>query len=138
MVLADVPTGSSSQGFTIVEAIVTLTVVSIFIMGFFQSYLLLESQRVTVARQAIANDIAYSNLRKFTTLPSGINCSDSGTVIPFTQESVDRSSAITNQIVTAYPVSGCNGTLFVGEAVKIESKVIYDGGKEVIHASIVF
>ncbi len=123
-------------GFTIVEAIVTLAVVGIFLTGFFQSYILLESQRVSVARQAAANDVAYSNLRKFTSPPAGVTCSLSGSPLVFTPETVNGSGAMT-QTVTAIALDGCDSDgNFIGR-VKIQSKVIYDRGKEVIHASIV-
>lgn len=54
-----------SEGFTIVEVIVSLVVTSLFLWFFFQSYLVMESQRVTVAQRAIASDVAYTNLQKF-------------------------------------------------------------------------
>lgn len=58
-------TREEMNGFTIVEVIVTLVVTSLFIWFFFQSYLVMESQRVTVAQRALASDIAYTNLKKF-------------------------------------------------------------------------
>jgi len=58
------------SGFTIVEIVVTLVVLSIFVYGFFQTYMVIESQRIDVARQADASDIAYSNLRKVPSRPA--------------------------------------------------------------------
>lgn len=52
------------DGFTIVEMIVTLVVMSLFLTMFFQVYSTNESQRLAVARRAAAYDIATSNLSK--------------------------------------------------------------------------
>lgn len=142
MVLSDAPAGNSAGGFTIVEVVVTLAVLGLLIASFFQSYMLVESQRVSVARQATANDVAYSNLRKFATIASAsVACNASGTSLVFTPEATTGASGITRQTVTAYPVGDCITTTspatFPAGGAKIESKVVYDKGKEVVHASIV-
>ncbi len=54
----------TERGFTVVEMIVTLVVMSLFLTMFFQLFLTGESQRVAVVRRASANDIAMTNLRK--------------------------------------------------------------------------
>lgn len=77
----------SDDGFTIVEVIVTIVVLSIFIFGFFQGYIVLQSQRVDVARQARASDIAYSNLREVTTRPSQVTqqvCNSNASIMDLT------------------------------------------------------
>ena len=56
----------TSRGFTIVEAVVTIAVVSIFLGLLFQTYLAAEAQRLSVAKRAAANDITVSNLNKIT------------------------------------------------------------------------
>lgn len=53
-------------GFTIVETIVTLGVMSVFLLLFFQVYFSSESQRIGVIRRAAAEDLAATNLSKFT------------------------------------------------------------------------
>ena len=53
-------------GFTIIETIVTLGVMSVFLILFFQVYFSSESQRIGVIRRAAAEDIASTNLSKFT------------------------------------------------------------------------
>ena len=55
---------TSLRAFTVVEVVITTAVVSIFILGFFQVYLLIESQRVMLAKRAYASSIAYTNLKK--------------------------------------------------------------------------
>jgi Tfp pilus assembly protein PilE len=60
----------NTAGFTVIEIIVTIIIFIIFIEGAFQTYVVLESQRVYILRQSIASDMAYTNLRKFPTRPS--------------------------------------------------------------------
>ena len=152
-------TNPDQHGFTVVEMIVTIVVLSIFMTGIFQSYLLLESQRVLVARQARASDIAYSNLRKFQTRPANLLCNPAqisptrGLVIGnesnypgssaygFVAESgetvkyMGRTSQL-HQTVTAYAPNGCTGSNFTDGIVKIISTVTYEGGS-VSHAGYV-
>lgn len=149
----DTPPISSEKGFTVVEMIVTIAVLAIFMTGIFQSYLLLESQRVEVARQARASDIAYSNLRKFQIIPAGLLCSTSGQIIgdsskpiltpkdygfhPESGETIKYMGSSLTQKVTAYAPYGCTGTNFTNDTVKIVSTVTYEGGGSVSHANFV-
>ncbi len=127
---------SPEHGFTIVEVVVTLAVVSLFLIGFFQSYLLLESQRVNVARQAKASDIAYSNLRKVTTRPATLTCDTAGVSVTFTPESTG--SDISSQTLVAFPTDGCSGTNFADNPVRLVSTVTYGtNGDQVTHASFI-
>lgn len=67
-------------GFTIVEVIVTLVVISLFLTLFFQLFLVSQSQRVAVLQRAAANDIAQNNLRKIskkTQIPAAGACDPS-------------------------------------------------------------
>lgn len=65
----------SSSGFTVVEVLVTLVIVSLFMGLFFQSYMAMESQRLAVQRAVLASNIAYTNLRKFSERPDSTNLS---------------------------------------------------------------
>lgn len=56
----------SDMGFTVTELIVTLIVISVFATLFFQMFMTGNSQQVHITRQAVANDIAMSNLSKIT------------------------------------------------------------------------
>jgi prepilin-type N-terminal cleavage/methylation domain-containing protein len=141
-------TNNSENGFSIVEVIVTLVVVSIFLFGFLQSYLLLESQRIGVARQAKASDITISNLNKVTVRTS-INCDPSGFNLadPITPPSYNLLTNIENELgsgagqsLIAYPSVDCTGTNFIDNPIRIESKAwFYVNGvrTEVSHASFV-
>lgn len=71
---------TGEHGFTIVEMIVALIVMSLFLTMFFQTYSTNESQRLAVARRAAAYDIATTNLNKISTkvgLPACINTASS-------------------------------------------------------------
>jgi prepilin-type N-terminal cleavage/methylation domain-containing protein len=126
-------------GFTIIEIIVTVVILGLFLGSMFQMFIVMESQRYIVAREANASDVAYTNLNKFNIPPVGVTCSASGTELldSTTKESVPASSKITDQSVKAYPVNGCDGTNFRDNFVKIESTVTYEGGATVTHASYV-
>lgn len=154
---------STAEGFTMIEAMVTLFVVTIFIIGFFQTYLILESQRLNVARQAKASDIAYTNLRKFSIRPAGLACNastmdltaaDSSTKtgeLLGDQSNVSTSSAygfiaeppaVTNNLggtitqeVRAFAPNGCAN--FASNPIKIVSSVTWGNGERVTHASFV-
>ena len=55
------------MGFTVVEMIVTIIVLSLFVTMFFQMFIVSDSRRVNVTRRSAADDISRSNLRKITT-----------------------------------------------------------------------
>lgn len=114
----------SEQAFTIVEVIVTMVVVSLFILGFFQTFILLESQRVSVVRQAKASDVAYINLRKYPQKPANLDCTlaaaTTGIVLGSTDQSIATSAysfvpesdtqalgSQSVQTVKAYAPNGC-------------------------------
>jgi prepilin-type N-terminal cleavage/methylation domain-containing protein len=151
------PRLSSNQGFTIVELLVTIVIATLFITGFFQTYLLIESQRLALVRDARANDIAYSNLRKVpsrTTISSAdcprLTQSVSPTTgldlfgsIGYSREPSTVTSRISNSVtqqLRAYTTaSNCNADLATNP-IKIVSTVIYTvGGNtyEVSHATYV-
>lgn len=55
---------NTSEGFTIIEMVVSLAVVSLFLAVFFQLYSVNVAQQLAVSRRAAAYDIATSNLNK--------------------------------------------------------------------------
>lgn len=74
---------SNQRGFTVVEMIVSLVVLSIFLTLFFNLYRSGEAQRVSVIRHAAANDIALTNLQKIQSksrIPIGTLACDNSTV----------------------------------------------------------
>jgi len=160
------PELSRQNGFTIVEIVVTLAMVSLFLTFFFQMFLATESQRIGVARQAQASDLAYSNLRKVTTRPAGLPCDAAKMDLTATDGASkeglligDQSNVSTpslfgflaepaaatktlggnvEQIMKVYAPRGCAGTAFIDTPVKVESIVIYGPKRDkVVHASYV-
>lgn len=74
---------SDQRGFTITELVVSLVVLSIFLMLFFQLFMSGESQRLAVIRHASASDIAMTNLQKISAralIPTGTTECDETTV----------------------------------------------------------
>lgn len=146
---------SEQKGFTIIEVLVTLVIVSLFLTVFFQSYMLMTSQRVKVARQATANDIAHTNLRKVTARPTGLTCQTDGHTILSSVDGTDNATTVfrkepdttlglkRTQIVKAYPTVGdcTNPTDFSSNPVRVESIVSFDdntpGRVEVVHATYI-
>lgn len=148
----------SAKGYTIVEVLVTTIIIALFVTGFFQTYLLLESQRVNTLRQAKASDVAYSNLNKYPTKPSTLKCSDanraSGVIIGdsnsgsptaygFVKETEisPLNANSSRQVVTAYAPNGCdipdNPDDFKDGVVKIVSTVTYGSNGKVEHVRFI-
>ncbi len=152
----------SSYGFTIIEVTITLAVVALFIMFFFQMYLTMESQRLSVLRRSIASNIAYSNMRKFAAKPGIASCDIAKmdlTVNPnapglvlgsndnyptsnrsaygFVAEPPDSTKVLgqnAKQTILAFAPSGCANMNTL--PIKIVSKVTYGTtGEEVSHAA---
>lgn len=92
-------------GFTIIEAIVTLGVMSMFLILFFQVYFSSESQRIGVIRKAAAEDLAATNLSKFTKkadLPS--------TTPPCTNTASSQNNPTTNPAAAGSNIPATTGT----------------------------
>lgn len=68
-------------GFTVAELIVTLVVMSLFMIFFFQAFMTTQAQQAAVAKRAAANDVASSNLQKISSRalipPSTASCDSS-------------------------------------------------------------
>lgn len=151
-----------ADGFTIIEVLVTLVVTALFLTVFFQAYLVVEAQRLGVARRAKASDMAYSNLRKFTVRPSTLTC-DAATMDLTASDAATKTGKLlgdetntttssaygfiaeptggtvslgadTKQKVVAYAPQGCSD--FANSPIKIVSTVTY-GGDTIVHASYV-
>lgn len=65
---------AKESGFTIVEVVTTLVVLSLFLAFFFQLITTAQKQRSAVEKRTLASDIAYSNLKKFPKKPAGLTC----------------------------------------------------------------
>lgn len=129
------------QGFTVVEVLATLFVLTIFVTAFFQGFLLLESQRIAVRQQAKANDIAFAHLLKVADRPPALTCNVAGVDLTTLGYSIDSETGYTVTL-RAYPASGVCDSTFAGSPVRIVSQVRYTvsgTGAEgrVAHASFV-
>ena len=145
-------TNSKESGLTLVETLVTLLIISLFLGSLIQAYITMESQRALVARRALASDIAYSNLRKFSSRPAALTCTGSAMDLTtpgtkagsnlssyFTGESLTSLGTGSSQTVVAFAPGGCNGDgtyVDTFPVVKIVSTVTYNGGS-VSHATFV-
>lgn len=150
---------TSTRGFTVLEIVVTMIVLSIFLFGFFQGYIVLESQRIIVARQARASDIAYSNLRKVTTRPTSLTqqvCTDNAATMDLTTGSPSTKTGLditqygytlepdadvtgslgsdATQTLAAFAPAGCSG--LSTNPIKIVSTVTFGtNGDKAVHAT---
>lgn len=147
-------------GFTITEVVVALAVMILFLALFLQFFLTMTTQRVALSRQALASDIAYTNLRKFTTRPtvtcdvstmdltttpnaSGKLLGDETATAPnsygFTAEPAGSTAALgpdAHQTVVALAPKGCGSPAYANTPLLIRSTVTY-GSDKAVHATLV-
>lgn len=141
----------SELGFTIVEVVVTLVVTSLFLAFFFQMYLMGESQRLVLARQSTASNIAYANLRKITARDDVVAIAPCNSTTDLTANSTAPGTAITSlitpesttnsglngtitQTIKAYYPKGCGSNM----PIKIEATTSYGSPQEsVVHATYI-
>lgn len=145
---------TSLGAFTVVEVVITTAVVSIFILGFSQVYLLVESQRAAIAKRAYASSVAYTNLKKITTRPGGITVAQCNTYMDMLtnkpgldlttigyvlETDTDVRSVLglnATQTLLAFAPSGCVN--LTTNAIRVVSTVTFGTqGDKVTHASFV-
>ncbi len=118
---------SDQQGFTVVEMLVTVIVSATFVFMFYQ--LFISSTRLSdiARRDAVAAEVAYSNLKKYPTAASvtGLAActSPSPTNTITTNNSYPDIGDVTETIVSSYPFACTNPDI-----IKLESSVTYKGG----------
>lgn len=127
------------MGFTIVELVITLVVMALFLTLFFQMFITGKSQQTTIARQAIANDIAISNLNKITSRAaysgiSGTACiSGAGstnnlldsTLDPVPGSIIASTSSSPSWATAGLAAESTAGTVLAGQTVNQELRVFY-------------
>lgn len=103
-------------GFTIAEVLVTLGILSLFLMLFFNTYLLSFSQKNATILRAAANDIALSNLRKIakrSDIPVASRpntaCDDTNNGIT-NRNNIQRNTALKDSNAGSYIASGAAAT----------------------------
>lgn len=71
-------TKNTEGGFSVVELLATIIIGSLFVLAFYQMYVTTTQSNATAKWHATANDLAYSNLRKYTGRPS-FTCDNTST-----------------------------------------------------------
>lgn len=153
---------SKTSGFTLAEAVVSLSILSLFLVLFFQAYQSIAMQQVLYQKRVIADEIASTNLRKFTKRPlinnitsltcapsspmdiggAGLLIGDSSSTSPllnswygFTPEDVSKLPDSVQKIYV-FASQGC--TEFDNLPVKIVSEVTYGNPSvSVVHGAYV-
>lgn len=147
------------SGFTAVEMLVTVVVGGLFVLMFYQLFTALSENSIENRRFAQASDLAYLNLRKYPTIdavvsksfendPNNVLLCGSSRIALEDGPPVDPEDGqptpdgknvnfkflgkITETVSAVYPF-GCENN----SVVEVTSKVIYDGGKVVTHATYV-
>lgn len=131
-----------SQGFTIIELMVTIVVGAIFVLSIYQLTIVTISITSGSSQYTIASNLAYANLRHYVDGRSAIywfSCPSSNETAP--QTLLSQTGAISGlpspvaQTVTVTAVYGCSGTN-AGTPVNVTSTVTYGPySQEVSHAS---
>jgi prepilin-type N-terminal cleavage/methylation domain-containing protein len=126
---------TKQQGFTVVEMLVTVIVAATFAFMFYQLFISSIMLSDAARRDAIAGEIAYSNLQKYPTsasvsgaancaLPDASNTTTVNNVYP-------DIGAVTETTISSWPFACTNPDI-----VKLESSVSYKGStKKVTYAA---
>jgi prepilin-type N-terminal cleavage/methylation domain-containing protein len=135
---------SSENGFSVVELLITLIVGALFIMAFYQIYVVVIQGNAIAKQEATASDIAYSNLQRYTTRPT-FTCDSNTNLLANTNAPGQIISKVTTQdpphlngplveTVKVYAPRGCD----TAYPVKIESIAEYGSpARKVIHSTYV-
>lgn len=137
-------TKTHEDGFSAVELLATLLIGSIFVLAFYQIYVVITQGNATAKREAIASDIAYSNLRKYTVRPSFTcdtntdlvaNSSAPGQVLSTTTSATHpKLPGPVVETIRVWAPRGCDASY----PVKIESNVEFGApARKVIHATYI-
>lgn len=129
-----------SDGFTIVELIITILVAGIFLASIFSLFSTVMLFATTTAQRNTASDLAYANMRLYANSagPTWFTCPATETAAVTVKNStgnVPNLPGSVQQTVTASALYGCAGDNS-GLPVRVISTVIYDNGqKRVSHAT---
>lgn len=117
---------NTQTGFTIVELIVTIIVAALFLAMFYQLYTILAQINSNARRDAQASDLAFSNLRRYTTASStGLSCPGASPLTPLSTTGVDSNYSSLGSVTETTTVSCANTT----DTVLVVSEVIYNSGQ---------
>ncbi len=132
------------DGFSAVELLVTLFIAAAFVIAFNQLYLVITQTNAATKLQATASDIAYSNLRKYTTKPP-FDCPNNNLTINNLAPGAELSKTTISVLPSPLPVPYIQTVLAFGprgcadqDPVLIKSIVEYGSPvKKVEHATYV-
>lgn len=115
----------NQSGFTVVELLVTIIVTALFVGMFYQVYTILVQTNATARRDARAGDLAFSNLRRYTSASStGIgSCPGASPVTPLQSLNVTKSDFPELGTVTEKVTASCQGS---SGAVLVVSELTYN------------
>ena len=119
---------TKQEGFTVIEMLVTVIVAALFAFIFYQLFISSTKINSNARRDAIAGEIAYSNLKKYpnkesVTVPADCASPSATNTITSTNNYPDIGS-VTETIITSWPFA-CSDTSIA----KIESIASYKGGQ---------
>lgn len=144
------PTTASQNGFSSVEMLMTIVVAGLFAVTFYQLFTTVHGVNSQSRQQALANDIAYSYLRKYAAVQApSITCNSTsdltqnasapGTVLEsgtLTPADTGLPGPISYRVV-ALAVYGCRGANSQSP-LKIESSIQYGPrSKQIKHGTLV-
>jgi prepilin-type N-terminal cleavage/methylation domain-containing protein len=117
----------NEQGFTVIEMLVTVIVAATFAFMFYQLFIGSTKLNDSARRDAIASEIAYSNLRKYPTADSvtGLAACTSPTptaTLLSATPTYDDIGQVTETITASYPFA-CDNP----DVIKLESSLSYKG-----------
>lgn len=146
----------SSEGFTAVELLVTILAAAVFTVSLYQLFIVANSSSAAVKQRAIASELAYSYLRKYSGIdasPTWFSCDTASgaantndmTVNADAQGQTVDSGSLTNVSgipgTVSYTVKGiapygCSGGN-AGTPIRIQATVTYGSSNTVTHATLV-
>ncbi|MGB4956870.1 MAG: prepilin-type N-terminal cleavage/methylation domain-containing protein [Candidatus Saccharimonas sp.] len=144
---------SSEAGFTIIEALVTIVVFSVFLLAFGTLYISVTKSYTDSKYKAIANDLGYNYLRKyayagatptwFTTCDSTtdftVNTNAAGQLLEggsLTTDATDLPTPVSYS-VRAYAIYGCSG-VHLKKPIRVDATVTYGPNSTIIrHSTLV-
>jgi len=136
-----------STGFTTIELLISLFVAAALVGTFYQLFAAADKGNAEARSSATASALAYSNLRKYTTKPTGYVCDNTtnqvandsapGQIISTTTTNNNHPSGLPSPVIetiTAWSPAGCGANT----PVLLNSKVTYGTqATEVVHGTYV-
>lgn len=146
----------SSDGFTAVELLITILTAAVFTIALYQLFIVANNSSTAVKQRAIASELAYSYLRKYSGIdasPSWFTCDTASgssntndlTVNAQAQGQTVASGNLSNvagipgtvsYVVKGVAPYGCSGGN-AGTPIKVQASVTYGNSNTITHATLV-